>query len=137
MTLRGDVLVEEWLESMLKKIRSEELLPAEYFSTLDCDAALDARDKRMFDARWRELYEGVERHWEVIDLGPEIQGLAEDIRREAFLRVSRATGQHEIASYVSDDFDLLVRAYLMGIETDFTKTLWKAYEEGKFPVKAK
>jgi hypothetical protein len=60
--------------------------------------------------------------------------LVEDIRRESFLAVSRATGQHEIASYVSDDFDLIVRASLIGMTEPLLDRMWEVYERGEFPV---
>ena len=58
----------------------------------------------------------------------------EAIREEAFLIVSNATGQHEIASYVSDDFDLLCRCHVLGIKHPIIEHLWLAYQSGTFPL---
>jgi predicted membrane-bound mannosyltransferase len=63
----------------------------------------------------------------------EIRELVGVIRRESFLAVSRATRQHEIASYVSDDLDLIVRARLVGASSGFIGELWEAYDRGEFP----
>jgi hypothetical protein len=62
--------------------------------------------------------------------------LAEDIRRESFLAVSRATTQHEIASYVSDDFDLIVKAAILGLDDPFLSTMWDAYARNEIPAPA-
>jgi hypothetical protein len=59
--------------------------------------------------------------------------LAEDIRRESFLVVSRGTAQHEIASYVSDEFDIITRGKILGIEDDFLTGLWDAYSRDAIP----
>jgi hypothetical protein len=126
--------VEKWLASILSRISGGELLPTAYFSELDCDAALDARDGDSgFEAAWVRLYKQIERRWNEATISESLRSVAEDIRRESFLAVSRATRQHEIASYVSDDFQIIVRGRLVG-ETDlFLEQLWCVYERGKFP----
>ncbi len=58
----------------------------------------------------------------------------ENIRRKSFLTVSLATGQHEIARYVSDDFDPAVRGRLAGAGGEFLGRLWAEYERGRFPA---
>ena len=122
------------LTAILSRILSGTLLPADYFRSLDCDAALDARDgDKEFDAAWIQLFEEVNRRWPDAAIEQEVRTIAEDIRRESFLAVSRATGQHEIASYVSDDFDLIVRAYLVGAGNPLPEQLWGVYERGEFP----
>ncbi len=50
----------------------------------------------------------------------ETAALSEDIRRESFLTVSRATTQHEIASYVSDDFDIIIRGSILAWTMTFS-----------------
>jgi hypothetical protein len=125
--------VGEWLTSVLSRIADGTLLPAAYYSRLDCDAALDARDGAGFDAEWVRQSKEVERRWAEAEVSAEARALGEDIRRESFLAVSRATQQHEIASYVSDDFDLIVRGRLVGAAGGFLSQLWSVYERGEFP----
>jgi hypothetical protein len=126
--------VEQWLKSVLARIADGSLLPAEYYGELDCDAALDARHDPPFDAAWVQQSDEVEPLWAAAALSADAQELAEEIRREAFLAVSRATGQHEIASYVSDDFELVVHGRLAGVDSSFLNQLWAAYERGQFPM---
>jgi hypothetical protein len=122
-----------WMTSVLLRIADGTLLPASYYCQLDCDAALDVRNGDEFDAAWVLQYEEVERRWTEAAYSAEARTLAEDIRRESFLAVSRATRQHEIASYVSDDFDLIVRGRLVGVEGGLVGLLWDAYDRGEFP----
>jgi hypothetical protein len=126
--------VVEWLTSVLLRIADGTLLPTSYYRRLDCDAALHGRDcDAEFDSEWVRQSEEVQRRWAKAEVSAEARALAEDIRRESFLAVSRATRQHEIASYVSDDFDLIVRGRLVGAEGDFLGQLWDVYEHGNFP----
>lgn len=127
--------MEEWLNIILPRIAAGALLPPAYFADLDCDAALDARDSdEAFEAGWVRLSEEVEARWAASVIPEEACSLAQDIRHESFLAVSRATGQHEIASYVSDDFDLIVRGRLAGVTDPLLAQLWRVYECGEFPT---
>ncbi|MCI0681538.1 MAG: hypothetical protein L0Y71_05505 [Gemmataceae bacterium] len=127
-------VVEEWLKSILRRIAGGTLLPAAAFAELDRDASLDARDHdKEFEARWVRLSEEIKCRWAAANVAEDLRALAEDIRRESFLAVSRATTQHEIASYVSDDFDLIVRGKLLALEDPFLDQLWRAYDDGRFP----
>ena len=127
--------METWLTSVLGQIADGTLLPAAYYAGLDCDAALDARDRDgEFDRGWMRACDRVEARWDTVAVGPGPRALAEDIRREAFVAVSRATGGHEIASYVSDDLDLIVRGRLVGLADQFLDRLWRDYERGEFPA---
>jgi hypothetical protein len=121
------------MTSVLSRISDGTLLPASYYGQLDCDGVLDARDGRDFDAAWVRQSREVELRWAEAEVSAEARALAEDIRRESFLAVSRATRQHEIAGYVSDDFELIVRGRLAGVEGGLIGQLWSAYDRGEFP----
>jgi hypothetical protein len=125
--------VKHWLTTILQRIAEGSLLPPASFAELDCDAALDARDQEDFDSRWVQLSDEIDRRWTTATVPEDLYALAEDIRRESFLAVSRATTQHEIASYVSDDFELIVRGRLLGLTDPLLDELWGAYDEGTFP----
>jgi hypothetical protein len=130
---RGKI-VKKWLNKIAADIASGKLVPAKYFQELDCDACLDARDKdEHFDAEWARINQAIEENWDETKVDGELFQIAEDIRRESFLAVSRATKQHEIASYVSDDFDLIVRAKFLGVKEKLLIQMWAVYERGAFP----
>lgn len=125
----------DWLELALARISAGMLLPADYFAGLDCDAALEARDDdEDFDQAWTEIDREVERRWAKGSVNEETRSVVEDIRREAFLAVSRATQQHEIASYVSDDLNLIAWGRVLGVDDRFLDQLWDCYNSGRFPL---
>lgn len=125
----------EWLNSVRSRIADGTLLPAAYYRQLDCDAALDVRDSDgVFAAEWVREFEQVGRRWVAATVAVEARWAVEDIRKESFLAVSGATHQHEIASYVSDDFDLIVRGRLVGMDSGLLGQLWAVYERGEFPI---
>jgi hypothetical protein len=126
--------VEEWLKSILGRIAEGSLFPAAYFAELDCDAALDSRHSDPeFKASWVRLSKEIEGRWKGATIADGLRALANDIRRESFLAVSRATAQHEIASYVSDDFELVVRGRLLGLNDPLLDQVWHAHDQGTFP----
>jgi hypothetical protein len=126
--------MKEWLSSILQRIANGSLLPAGYFAHLDCDAALQSRDEdEAFERSWIQLSKEITRRWSALTVADDVWSLAEDVRRESFLTVSRATRQHEIASYVSDDFELIVRSRIAGLDDPFLDRLWDEYDRGRFP----
>src|SRR5262249_18397892 len=112
---------------LLMQIRDGTFVRAAYFSQLDCDKALDARDgDPEFEACWLSAFEELENRWPSGDVSDSERAIALEIQHEGFLQVSRSTAQHEIASYVADDLDLLVRAKLIGLQSEFLDELWAA-----------
>jgi hypothetical protein len=130
----GESVVRTWLQSILVRIADRSLLPAASFAYPSQNAALNARDRdNNWESRWTRLYDEIERRWPGANVPEDLRTLAGDIRRESFLAVSRASGQSEIACYVSDDFDLIVRGRLLDVADPLLEQLWDAYERGKFP----
>jgi hypothetical protein len=125
----------EWVHTLLDRIARGDMLAASYYGNLDCDDALDARDSdKAFDSAWCEAWELVEARRSAADPAPLLQDLVDRIRKASFLAVSNATGQHEVASYVSDDFDLIVRGRAVDAHHEALDRLYAAYERGEFPV---
>src|SRR6476646_3016987 len=66
-------------------LRTARCFPAAYYAGLDCDAAVDARDRDgEFDLAWVRACDAADRLWSGATIGPELRVLAEDIRREGF-----------------------------------------------------
>ena len=121
------------LHALLARLKSQGLIQPDYFAQLDCDRALEQRGSNSrFDADWVEAYKSTEVGWS--NMPVELRTQIDIIRQEAFMQVSRATTQHEIASYVSDDFDLICRCHVLGYEPAIVDSLWRAYELGRFPI---
>lgn len=119
---------------VLARIKDGSLLSAAMIAGLDHDTILDGRDgDAVFQSQWIRCNNQIEEQWRFADVKPELTSRIEDVRRESFLTVTRATTQHEIASYVSDDFDLIVRGAVLGMNDDFLNSLWDAYNRNEIP----
>lgn len=126
--------MEAWPNTIIADIASGKLLPAVYFQHFDCDRSLDLRDSNIvFAAEWARLFHEANRRWGEAEISDGLRKLADIVRRESFMAVSRATNQHEIASYVSDDLDLIIRGRVLAMDDKLLSDLWAKYERGEFP----
>jgi hypothetical protein len=122
------------INEIIKLIQTGSLLPHSLFSCLDCDAILDARDSDPeFEQTWLATRESLRNRFESLSPSPQVRADVENLRRESFLAVSNSTHQHELSSYVSDDFELIAWASAVGDTPPFITWLWKSYEAGKIP----
>jgi hypothetical protein len=123
------------LETLLAGIRAHELVSSCFYANFDCDDALDRRDSdREFGSDWVRAHRLAESRWTGAD--SMIQSQIDTIRKESFLVVTEATNHHEIASYVSDDFDLIGKCSVLALEDAFVIRLWQSYQSGTFPLPA-
>lgn len=119
---------------MIQQIRAGSLLPASVFAALDCDAILDARDSDLkFEQEWSAAKASLSAKWQAICPNRSAKAAVEDLRRESFLAVSTATGQHELSSYVSDDFELIGWASAVSDVPAVVAWLWESYAAGAIP----
>jgi hypothetical protein len=83
--------VVDWLKSVLSRIKDGTLLPAAHYGQLDCDAALDARDRDSeFDTEWVRQSKEIEGRWGVATIAVEAEALAEDTRiRESLVAIAQ------------------------------------------------
>ena len=111
------------------------LLPAQILDVYDCDEVLDQRDNDSdFEKQWLRINAEIKKLLQDRNVEYEIQQLAEDIRRESFLAISRVTVQHEIASYISDDFGLIAEALMVEYDDPWLNGLWVAYKNHRLPT---
>ena len=125
------------LDELLDQILNGTLLPAAAIARWTMTrSSMRATAMHSYESDWLRCHKEIERRWSEATVDPDTARLAEDIRRESFLTVSRATTQHEIASYVSDDFDLIVKAAILGFDDPFLSTMWDAYARNEIPAPA-
>ena len=125
------------LEVILERIRNSTLLAPVDCTNLDCNAVLDVRDNdAQFEADWLRAQKDIEQRWDATDVATESKRLVSEIRREAFLAVSGATSQHEIATYISDDFNLIGRSVALGCQDPVIELLWDSYSEKSIPPRS-
>ena len=119
---------------LIEEIRAGRLLPATLFAGLDCDEIVDARDSDPdFEREWLAARATLSAKWTGRRPSPAACACIEDLRRESFLAVSSATDQHELSSYISDDFELIAWASIVGEVPPVVAWLWESYAAGTVP----
>ncbi len=121
------------LEDILKLIKRRNILSDRCFSGKDLDGILEQRDEDPFDNDWITSYNNIDEMWSNFQAPDEIIDLIEEIRKESFLTTSRATQQHEIASYVSEDFDLISKNIVLKVSDSFVESLLFIYMADSLP----
>jgi hypothetical protein len=81
---------------------------------------LDSRDKIEFEKEWNTAFKSVPDH--------ELPN-----NKEIFNKISNATMQHEIASYISDDLRLINNFKQNGVKNEFICLLEQCYLSGTVP----
>ncbi|MEZ5942677.1 MAG: hypothetical protein R3C18_14890 [Planctomycetaceae bacterium] len=120
--------------TILEQLESGLLLPREHMATLDHNEFLDRRDAdREFEQQWLCCRELIEAGWWKQEPTHDSEFLVDAIRDASFMTISEATGHHEIAAYVSDDFDLISRGSILLLNDDFLKSLWLTYTHHRIP----
>lgn len=118
------------LQSFIESGQLKTLISA----STDWDDILDQRDRPEFESFWMRCFDKIETEWNAREVPPESAALVGNLRRDAFLSVSRATNNHEIAAYVSDDFDLIGRGLILGSNLEGCEKLWNSYQQGQIPA---
>ncbi|HZR18793.1 MAG TPA: hypothetical protein VFE51_16005 [Verrucomicrobiae bacterium] len=104
------------------------------FETLDADVLLDERDDSS-DDDWVRAAEYLQYAWYRNPDAARATPAVVDMRKAAFKRTFEASGgHHDLAATVSDDFDLICRRALLGVELPFISALEQAYEAHRFPI---
>ena len=122
-----------WLDAQRDRIGRGELLGEDTLTGVDLDALLDRRDAAAFDTAWNAAFTAIEARWYTEKIPRSVDKAIDRLRKAAFKAVSRATAEHGIAAYVSDDFELIARARALEFEDAFVAGLWAAYKEGRVP----
>lgn len=116
-----------------ERIASGTLLPDSMFESLDADALLDDRDST-FDGDWVRTAASLQYEWDGYPNANRAIPAIDAVREAAFKRAYSASGgHHDLAATVSDDFDLICRRALLGVELPFITALEQAYDAHQFP----
>ena len=101
-------------------------------ATIDIQAALDRRDDATFDDAWVESDMRLTALNRAPSATQEATVLA--IRSASYLRAFDASQSSDLASYVSDDFELIANSIAAGSTDPFVAFLLHEYLAGRFPV---
>jgi hypothetical protein len=108
-------------------------LDFKFLSDVDCESSLDDRDSPPFDSKWVEEFNIVSDIFSNKYRTKEDEERIERIREVVFEKVSNITGG-EIASYISDDFELIAKAALIGYDSSWVGALLESYMNRKIPL---
>jgi hypothetical protein len=118
---------------ILERIANRSLLAGTMFDDLDPDDALDARGNS-FDDDWIRAAEAVQAAWEASPSSARANPAIDAVRESAFKRTFNASGgNHDLAATVSDDFEIICKRNLLGLESPFVTKLEEAYEKQQIP----
>ena len=125
------------LQELLNEIETGAIPLQNALRSADCDELLDLRDSTpSFDKTYLDSFAKIDDLRSSLPDDP-----SEMICKQAFVFVSIATNHHEIASYASDDFELI--AWASHCQSDpnygnfnfeFAQWLLSEYRAGRFPV---
>lgn len=123
----------EAVQRIEQLIFADELPAAEALSKNDYDALLTDRDADEFAEPWTAAYDASKAPYQKIATEQELKGRIDKMREHVYKRVYKQTQVSDLASYVSDDIDLILRYLLAEMPNEWVNALWLSYKEGNIP----
>lgn len=117
------------IDKLIIKIRTNSIIEKGYFDDYDIDELLDMRDDEEFDLEWIRIYDILNQ----IKVGENEQKIIDTIREESFLMAYNLFGSSDIASCISDDFEIICKAYIVQYNDIWLNSLIMSYVNGRFP----
>lgn len=99
----------------------------------DYDDLLDERDEDGFAQPWTKSYNTINKAYIDSGLTDAYKARIDKIREYTFKRVYKETESSDLSSYLSDDFDLILKAMLTNSQDSWVNALWQVYTEGQIP----
>jgi hypothetical protein len=92
----------------------------------------EMRDTPNFEERWLEAFAALNQRATEIS---EAELRAVDVLREAAFKAAyRNSLNPDFAAFVSDDFELIARAIVLGVDAPWINGLWLCYKNDRFPI---
>lgn len=117
------------LDKLKEKIKNNEIINMSFFADCNVDELLDLRDDDEFDSEWMRVYNVLNE----INIGVSEKQTIDSIREKSFLRAYNLLESSDIASCVSDDFEIICKAYISGYDDEWLNSLIVSYAKNKFP----
>jgi len=122
------------LPDLLGAINDGRILTPDVFASIDVNEILEARENdEWFDEEWNRCLAALEQEWSDREVNESVEDMVDEIREQAFEIAGVATDHHEIASHISDDFELFARSIVLETTDPFLESLWESYENGEIP----
>ena len=117
------------LNNSLIEVESNRVIRVHLFENCDLEELLDMRDDEEFDSEWMRVYDALNE----FEIGDFEKKKIDNIREKSFLKSYNLSGLGDIASCVSDDFEIICKAYLTNYNDMWVNSLIMSYVNGKFP----
>lgn len=117
------------LDEMKEKIKNNQIINMTFFKDCDVDELLDMRDDDEFDLEWMRIYNVLDE----INIKDSEKQIIDSIRENSFLRVYDLTKSSDVASCVSDDFEIICKACICNYNDKWLNSLIMSYAKKKFP----
>ena len=117
------------LNNLLIEVESSRVIRVYLFENCDLEELLDMRDDEEFDSEWMRVYDALNE----FEIGDFEKKKIDNIREKSFLKSYNLSGLGDIASCVSDDFEIICKAYLTNYNDMWVNSLIMSYVNGKFP----
>lgn len=117
------------LNNLLIAVDSNRAIRASLFENCDLEELLDMRDDKEFDSEWMRVYDTLN----TFEIGDFDKKTIDNIREKSFLKSYNLSELGDIASCVSDDFEIICKAYLTNYNDMWVNSLIMSYVNGKFP----
>ena len=117
------------LNNLLIEVESNRVIRVPLFENCDLEELLDMRDDEEFDSEWMRVYDALNE----FEIGDFEKKKIDNIREKSFLKSYNLSGLGDIASCVSDDFEIICKAYLTNYNDMWVNSLIMSYVNGKFP----
>ena len=117
------------LNNLLIEVESNRVIRVPLFENCDLEELLDMRDDEEFDSEWMRVYDALNE----FEIGDFEKKKIDDIREKSFLKAYNLSESSDIAGCVSDDFEIICKAYLTNYNDMWVNSLIMSYVNGKFP----
>ena len=117
------------LDKLKKKIENNQIIQVSFFENNDVDELLDMRDEMEFDSEWMRVYNFLNE----MSIRECEKNKINDIREKTFLMAYTLSNSSDIASCVSDDLEIICKAYILEYNDDWLNSLIMSYARGEFP----
>lgn len=117
------------LKRLNEKILNNDFFDKKYLQAIDIDELLDLRDNKEFDDEWVRVFEKTKEY----SIKSETVEQINEIRENVFKKIYDFTENSDLAGYISDDFDLMCRAYIVDLNDEWLAKVAHIYNEKRIP----
>lgn len=111
-------------------IHEENLFDSDYIKNLDIDEFLELReDSEDFEANWMRVYNELQKS----ELDETVKLEIDKIREGVFRLIYQFSGDGELAGEVSDDFEIMCKAYSLSFEDSWLAIMANTYSKKIIP----